>query len=214
MYLYNCLSDSQTFKYYLFIYNKMSIPTSKILKASKAVMAIADLKNNSPNSNQSQNVNVYVSSAPVEKKVTYPDAEQHTPQNPYENMPEQSPTCITRDIESAMAKTEELSCNIDEKENVIKALALIIDIIQHNPLIVNKYVIAELETLAELIKLMTNSEAVEIDVDDIDCSCSKTKYRMIKRIYIKKDGEIYSMAQCPVILRLFDNYKISTTLAI
>lgn len=195
----------------------MSIPTSKILKASKAVMAIADLKNNSPNSNQSQNVNVYVSSAPVEKKVAYPDGEQPiqpTPPNPYENMPEQSPTCITRDIESAMAKTEELSCNIDEKENVIKALALIIDIIQHNPLIVNKYIIAELETLAELIKLMTNSEAVEIDVDDIDCSCSKTKYRMIKRIYIKKDGEIYSMAQCPVILRLFDNYKISTTLAI
>ena len=130
------------------------------------------------------------------------------------NNSEQSHTCITRDIESAMAKTEELSCNIDEKENVIKALALIIDIIQHNPLIVNKYIIAELETLAELIKLMTNSEAVEIDVDDIDCSCSKTKYRMIKRIYIKKDGEIYSMAQCPVILRLFDNYKISTTLAI
>ena len=199
----------------------MSIPTSKILKASKAVMAIADLKNNSPNSNQSQNVNVYVSSAPVDKKVAYPPTDQaditnvsNTTPNPYENMPEQSHTCITRDIESAMAKTEELSCNIDEKENVIKALALIIDIIQHNPLIVNKYIIAELETLAELIKLMTNSEAVEIDVDDIDCSCSKTKYRMIKRIYIKKDGEIYSMAQCPVILRLFDNYKISTTLAI
>ena len=73
---------------------------------------------------------------------------------------------------------------------------------------------AETETLAELIKLMVNAENVEIDVDDIDCSCSKTKYRVIKRIYIKKEGEVYSIAQCPVILRLFDNYKISTTLTI
>ena len=191
------------------------------MKASKAIMAIADLKNNSPNSAQSQNVNVYVTSHPADKKVAYPPVDQaditnvsNTTPNPYENVPDPIPSCITRDIESAMVKTEELSCNMDEKENIIKALSLIIDIIQNNPLIVNKYIIAELETLTELIKLMTNAEAVEIDVDDIDCSCSKTKYRVIKRIYIKKDGEIYSMSQCPVILRLFDNYKISTTLVV
>lgn len=189
----------------------MSIPTSKILKASKAVMAIADLKNNSPNAAQSQNVNVFVNTPqPTEPDQT---VNYQTQENPYSEIT-QPPKCITRDIETAITKTEELSSNIDEKENVIKALSLIIDIIQNNPLVVNKYVVAETETLAELIKLMVNAENVEIDVDDIDCSCSKTKYRVIKRIYIKKEGEVYSIAQCPVILRLFDNYKISTTLTI
>ena len=38
----------------------MTIPTSKILKASKSIMAIADLKHNSPQQQQAQNVNVIV----------------------------------------------------------------------------------------------------------------------------------------------------------
>lgn len=195
----------------------MSIPTSKILKASKAIMAIADLKNNSPITSQSQNVNVFVSTPqPTEPEtaVSYkPQESAAADENPYNDLP-QTQKMITRDIETAMTKTEELSSNIDEKENVIKALSLIIEIIQNNPLIVNKYVVAEADTLAELIKLMVNAESVEIDVEDIDCSCSKAKYSIIKRIYIKKDGDVYSIAQCPVILRLFDNYKISTTLTI
>ena len=59
----------------------MSIPTSKILKASKAVMAIADLKNNSPNAAQSQNVNVFVNTPqPTEPDQT---VNYQTQENPY-----------------------------------------------------------------------------------------------------------------------------------
>ena len=200
----------------------MSIPTSKILKASKSIMAIAELKNNSPDTKQSQSVNIVVNPTYTDKKVAYPKVE-HEPNtennqpkeiNPYEDMPNEQTQCMTRDIESAMEKTKEISENIEEKENTIKALSLIIEIIQSNPLIVNKFVVAELETLTELIRLLTNSQHVEIDTDDIDCSCSSAKYRVIKRIYIKKDEEIYSLAQCPVLLRLFDNYKISLNLVI
>lgn len=187
---------------------KMSIPSSKILKASKAIMAIADLKNNSPNSTHSQHVNVFVTT-PVRD-----ESDKIEKSSDIITEQQQEAKVITRDIQAAMTKTEELSSSIDEKENIIKALSLIIDIIQNNPLIVNKFVVAELETLAELIKLLTNSDNVEIDTDDLDCSCTKAKYRIIKRIYIKKDGEVYGISQCPVILRLFDNYKISTSLTI
>ena len=78
-----------------------------------------------------------------------------------------------------------------------------------NPLIVNKFVIAELETLRELIRLLTSSDSVEIDCNDIECSCTKAQYRTIKRIYITKDNELYNIQQCPILLKLFDNYKIS-----
>ena len=177
-------------------------------------MAIADLNHNSPANQASQNVNVVInSSPPPDKAVSYPSSESqneniNSVDNPYSGLPS------TRDIETAMKKTEELTDTVDDKENTIKALSLIIDIIQSNPLIVNKFVISEMETLAELIRLLTSSDSVEIDCDDIECTCSKVRYRTIKRIYITKDKEVYSIHQCPVILKLFDNYKISLNFVI
>ena len=199
----------------------MSIPSSKMLKASKSIMAIADLKKDSPTTTNSQNVNVIVNTATSnpDKKVAYPKIDNELPppptqdDNPYANLPNE-PTPVTRDIESAMRKTEEISESIEEKENTIKALTLIIDIIQNNPLLVNKYIVAEMETLSELIRLITNSEEVEIDTDDIECYCSQPKYRIIRRIFIKKQGDIYSLSQAPVVMRLFDNYKISLNFVI
>ena len=198
----------------------MSLPVSKILKASKSIMAIADLNHNSPAQNNSQNVNVVINTPSPDKPVSYPDTNVSTESNetqqtntatidnPYSNLPS------TRDIESAMKKTEEMTDSIDDKENTIKALTLIIEILQSNPLIVNKFVIAELETLRELIRLLTSSDNVEIDCNDIECSCTKAQYRTIKRIYITKDNELYNIQQCPVLLKLFDNYKISLVFVI
>ena len=204
----------------------MSIPSSKLLKTSKSILAIADLKHNSPTTTQNtkhenslssnQNVNIVVSG----DKVAYPkvDLENHE-ENPYNHS---EPEVMTRSINDALQKTEEISETmaqggqnaLEEKENVIKALTLIIEILQSNPLIVNKYVVAEEETLAELIRLMTNSEAVEIDTSDVECSCLRSQYKIIKRIYITKDNEVYSISQCPVLFKLFDNYRISLNLVI
>ena len=197
----------------------MSIPSSKLLKTSKSILAIADLKHNSPTTTQNhenslssnQNVNIVVSG----DKVAYPkvDLENHE-ENPYNHSDGQEPEVMTRSLNDALQKTEEISETLEDKENVIKALTLIIEILQSNPLIVNKYVVAEEETLAELIRLMTNSEAVEIDTSDVECSCLRSQYRIIKRIYITKDNEVYSISQCPVLFKLFDNYRISLNLVI
>lgn len=217
----------------------MSAPPSKLLKASKSIMAIADLKHNCPDTKQAQNVNIVVNPTYMEKKVSYPPTEhaeakaaapaaakesvqtasvetqpiQVPPQdkNPYEEVAAQ------RGVESAMDKTNE-TCKdiISEKENVIRALSLIIEIIQHNPLIVNKYIVAEEESLKELIRLLTNTVRVEIDLEDVDCSCTGSKkYRIIKRIWmVDQEGNQYSLPQLPVIMRLFDNYRISLNLVI
>ena len=113
----------------------MSLPTSKILKASKSIMAIADLKHNSPTTQQAQNVNIVVNPTYSDKKVAYPNIEneqegeqqenkQQNIDNPYSGLPNGADIVNTRDIETAMKKTEEISESIEEKENTIKALSL------------------------------------------------------------------------------------------
>lgn len=200
----------------------MSIPTSKILKASKSIMAIAELRNHSPMSSQSQNVNVIIGTQPPaqeekpDQKAKYPDAQTQPAQaeNPYHSLPPEQAQAVARDIESAMEKTKEIESEIEEKENTIRALTLIIECLQGNPLIVNKFVVAEMAVLSELIRLLTSADSVEIDCADVECSCMAAKYRTIKRIYVRKDGEVYSISQCPVILRLLDNYRISLNFVI
>ena len=90
----------------------MTLPVSKILKASKSIMAIADLKNNSP----SQNVNISITTPAPDKTVSYPDSTEQRQEpnssisasidnstiensttNPYSNF-------STRDISSANQK--------------------------------------------------------------------------------------------------------------
>ena len=207
----------------------MSIPTSKILKANKSLVATASLKHMSPEyeNKQQQSVSLVInnnSSPDLTKAVAYPDVDaaqsttsnNETPQtqvshfdlesdNPYKNLQ-------TRDLASAEANTKDLQSLISEKDNVIKAQAIIIDMFQNNPLIVNKYIIATEETLVELIKLLTGAETVEIELADLECSCTTPKYAVIKKIFLTVKGEIYSIELCPAVIRLFETYKISLML--
>ena len=206
----------------------MSIPTSKILKANKSLVATANLKHMSPDfdNKQQQSVSLVInnnSSPDLSKTVTYPDidAQQSTTKdettqtqvshfdldsdNPYKNLP-------TRDLATAETNTKDLESLISEKDNVIKAQSIIIDMMMNNPLIINKYIIATEETLAELIKLLTGAEIVEIELADIECSCTTPKYAVIKKIFLTVKGEIYSIELCPAVIRLFETYKISLAL--
>ena len=218
----------------------MSIPTSKILKANKSLVATASLKHMSPEyeNKQQQSVSLVInnnSSPDLTKAVAYPDVDaaqstttnNETPQtqnhrfsgsaepqvshfdlesdNPYRNLQ-------ARDLASAEANTKDLQSLISEKDNVIKAQAIIIDMFQNNPLIVNKYIIATEETLVELIKLLTGAETVEIELADLECSCTTPKYAVIKKIFLTVKGEIYSIELCPAVIRLFETYKISLAL--
>ena len=74
------------------------------------------------------------------------------------------------------------------RENAV--LKLIIDIQHNNPLIVNKYIIADDETLMKMVALLCNASEVNIDADDLGRGClSKKIYRKVHSIYVVVNGE-------------------------
>ena len=191
----------------------MTIPTSRILKASKSLVAAATLQNHSPTLEQAQqqHVNIVVNSSSPdlikEQKAHYDDTlTASEDENPYKNL-----SAKTRDLASAEQSVEDISKIISEKDNIIKAFSLIIDLYKNNPLIINKYLVAETDTLKELIKLLTSADSVDIQTTDLECDCCSAKYQTVKRIYVTVSGEIYSIEMCPAVLQILENYSISIT---
>ena len=160
----------------------MTLPTSKILKANKSLVAAANIKNQSPTTEQGQQQNVNIVNIAL------------------------------RDLDQAQETTDDLAKLVSEKDNIIKALSIIVDIYRNNPLIINKYLIAEEETLTELIKLLTNATEVSIELADIECSCVSAQYQTIKRIYLTVEGQIYSLELCPAVMSFLEGFKISLNL--
>ena len=79
-------------------------------------------------------------------------------------------------IDTAKDTLTNLNQIIKNKDMLIQALVLSLDIIQNNPLIINKYVIADEHELALLIKYLTDAEEVDIIKNDHECSCSCLLY--------------------------------------
>ena len=200
----------------------MTLPTSKILKASKSLVAAANIKNQSPSTEQGQqqNVNIVVNSSTPDLRANqvqdipavYPDVMSSQEgnicnENPYKNI-------SLRDLADAEQTTEDIKSLISEKDNIIKALSIIVDMYRSNPLMINKYVIPEIETLKELIKLLTNASEVNIELSDIECSCLSYKYQTVKRIYLNVENQVYSLDLCPAVLQFLDQYKISVIMVV
>ena len=74
------------------------------------------------------------------------------------------------------------------RENAV--LKLIIDIQHSNPMIVNKYIVADDQALMQMIALLCNATEVHIDADDIGRGCiSKNTYRKVHSIFVVVDGQ-------------------------
>ena len=179
----------------------MSVPHSTILSCSRGVLAKTDVGYCSPK--QSQNSSSYAENNV--KVVVYPKKETQN-ENPYattndstENSNEikersMAHSAAPEGIDTAKDTLTNLNQIIKNKDMLIQALVLSLDIIQNNPLIINKYVIADEHELALLIKYLTDAEEVDIIKNDHECSCSVSKkYDIINRIMIKKNGEMYNL---------------------
>ena len=170
----------------------MSVPHSTILSCSRGVLAKTDVGYCSPK--QSQNSSSYAENNV--KVVVYPKKETQN-ENPYattNDSTENSNEIKERSMDTAKDTLTNLQQIIKNKDMLIQALVLSLDIIQNNPLIINKYVIADEHELALLIKYLTDAEEVDIIKNDHECSCSVSKkYDIINRIMIKKNGEIYNL---------------------
>ena len=211
----------------------MSVPKSKVLSsarnlsASKGVIALADVKVQSPSQSQIINLTVHSdkaveSSEEVQDRGALPKAEGVKPvypstfnaDNAYENLKTGAPKLDQDGTFTAESRINELTTQIQDQEKIVQALSLIIELLESNPLIINKYVIAKAETLEELITLLTGADSVEILTSDIECGCNPSKaVAPVERIYVTKGGDIKQLKyDFPEALRMLETHRISTKL--
>ena len=209
----------------------MTIPfKGKGLKANKSFQAQADVEINSPHQNNNQNVNVFVTDSNLTKDKAF---QVLTNRNiDYKELPVQERTVELesaeiglndnleenykeRSIETAKQNLEEMEKIILDKNNLIEALSLILDIYERNPLIINKFIVAEENELTRLIFLLTGAEQIELIKSDPDtgCGCKFDKFTHIQKIMIKKNGNVfnfkYSFPNCVQLLETRHiSYKI------
>lgn len=210
----------------------MSIPKSKMLSASRAIMAIAnrsrETREISNKTVQNQTVNITL---PRSGDISPSAAmqQQPLPVVAYPQIPTLSDAPIATEFQSVMPtaveqKAPETTQNtatnedlinlynmLNNYETVAKALILIIDLIQSNPLIVNRYIVPTAKVFRNLICILTNAEDVDIKcVEDVGCSLSSKKYYLIDDIFVITDGDPKSLKYgYPEVARLFDRFNIS-----
>ena len=207
----------------------MTVPKSKVLSVSKGIMALTNLTHGSPEVKQNVIVKNYVTPVVKEEKKTRnavidgvedpnvvivePTAnkeERVSYENPYESLPEERDLTTIEDIRNTYKQLNE---TIKEKENIAKALTIMLNLIENNPLIINKLIIAPADVLTELIKLLTSSDEVKFNYlfdADVGCTCGVNKYVAIDKIYVIKNGETKIMKyDYPDAIQLLDQHRIS-----
>ena len=219
----------------------MSLPKSRILSTSKGLTAAAEFHNNSPEQNTVVNVNVHSNESSRTSSEIITTDTQPQPQaqaqaqiqaqiqppsvNPYavidsgtvsyppiQEISPKSGVITPRSDSKNQESVDELQAVIHSKDNIINALSLMVDIMESNPLIVNKYVIADLDSLTLLIQYLTEAERVDIQEGlDVDCSCiGCPKYTPVDKIYITKNGETQNFKyQYPNANKVLDDHHIS-----
>ena len=110
-----------------------------------------------------------------------------------------------------LEELESLHAMVHNYETVAKALILIIELIQSNPLIINKIIIPTESAFRELILVLTGADECEIRYsEDVSCGISSKKYRPVEDIIVIKNTEPKSLKYShPDIIRLFDRFNIS-----
>ena len=216
----------------------MSIPKSKMLSASRAIMAIANRSretreiSNKTVQNQTVNITLPRSGDFSPSAAMRPETaaiQQPLPllsYPPISTLPEvptaqefQSvmPTPVEQKVQETQQNTAtnedliNLYNMLNNYETVAKALILIIDLIQSNPLIVNKYIVPRARAFRNLICVLTNAEDVDIKcVEDVGCALSSKKYYLIDDIFVITDGDPKSLKYgYPEVARVFDRFNIS-----
>ena len=207
----------------------MSIPKSKMISASKAIMALAAKGkyqlDESCRAIQNQTVTVNVQQHPTITTTATPasvitNTDPHTPQpSSFQEPPVAEPVVVERDVvleETGAAKDfyeelDSLHAIVNNYETVAKALILIIELLQSNPLKLNKIIVPTEPAFRELILVLTQADDVEIRYsEDIACGIASKKYRVIEDIIVVHNQEPKSLKYShPDIIRLFDRFNIS-----
>ena len=173
----------------------MSIPKSRVLSVSKGFGASAEIYHSSPVQTSVVNVNVADKQNP-EVEVNDKPIEIH---------------------EKAVEPNLENQSLLQYKDNVIEALQTLLSIVENNPLIINKFIIASVEDLSCLIKLLTGADTVQINTDnDVSCNCalgSNESYASVDKIYVIKGNEAQNFKYSfPDAKKILDDHHVSVKL--
>ena len=214
----------------------MSVPKSKVLSVSKGLIGLNEMRTGCPTNHQNVVVNVHndLNSTPKSVRKAVIDGEELSDVVVIDPLPnndvkqEAKIKCESSNV--SQIKTREIANEIDIKEDyeqllkvvktkdaITQALSIMLNLVEHNPLIVNKYIISPKDILINLIQLLTEADKVEIIMNvDVDCGCSSNnKYSIIDKIYVSKDGSTsilkYGFAEC---LQVLETHRISTKFCI
>ena len=124
------------------------------------------------------------------------------------------PKVKERSIDTANETLKNMESIIKNKDLLIQVLVLCADILENNPLIINKFVIAEEKELSLMIKYLTDADEVDIYKVDHECKCTigkSEKYDIVDRIIVKKNGEIYNLKYSfPDVVQFLFERRFST----
>ena len=237
----------------------MSLPKSKMISASKALLALAAKgkyqRDESVRAIQNQNVNITVQHNPNLNNCTTPATvitntkpRTHDEPSTFDESTADIPV-VERDVKLDLEpnrdttleqinepnigttfgttleqindvpkdyyeELDNLHAIVNNYETVAKALLLIIELLQSNPLKLNKIIIPTEPAFKELIIVLTGADDVEIRYsEDIACGISSKKYRVIEDIIVIKHQDPKSLKYSyPDVIRLFDKFNISVKL--
>ena len=117
----------------------------------------------------------------------------------------------TTSANSTVAETEIVTDELNTLKRENQVLKIIIDILHSNPLVINKYIIADDELLIEIIRLLCNADEVQLDADDLGSGCiSKKTYRKVNSIYVCTGGKTLNLKyDYPSVMKCLKDLHIS-----
>ena len=147
----------------------------------------ADRKTGTINVGVNPITNINVNSQSSETKVQY-------------QPPAETPKSETKDVEKEALLRE------------INVLKLIIEIQHSNPIVVNKYIIADDEVLGKMVGLLCDASEVHLDAEDVATGClTKKVYRKVNSIYVVVNGETLNLKyDFPAVMKTLKDLHIST----
>ena len=104
--------------------------------------------------------------------------------------------------------------DLAEKEALLReinVLKLIINIQHSNPMIVNKYIVADDDALGKMVGLLCNASEVHLDAEDVGVGCvSRKTYRKVNSIYVVVNGETLNLKyDFPAVMKQLKDLHIS-----
>ena len=124
-----------------------------------------------------------------------------------------------RDIKAAEERLEAIKKTQPDNTKIIQALNLIVEVYYSNPLYINKWVVADVNVLSKLVGILTDSERVDITLQDPTCSCGgccgkdSQTLSTIDTIYVIKGEETKEFRYSyPEAKKILDDAHISTKL--